>query len=395
MQICDYKHECTGCGACSKVCPAHSINMVANAEGFLEPNIDELSCIKCGKCSKICPSGKSFKNNFALNELQAFSFTGNDADALKESSSGGAFSALAQEVIKRGGVVFGAKFDENYNVIQTGIDKLENMNAIRGSKYVQSDTKDTYLEAKRYLADSRIVLYVGTPCQIAGLYAALGYKDYENLFTVDILCHGVPSGALFKSYIAYLEDKYGKITSYLFRDKTKYGWGHWGSFKHTDSRSKNHIKYFVVANDYFYSLYFKECNFRECCYSCKYAALPRIADITLGDCWGIEEINPRAYSKKGVSLILINNEKGRALFDHSIRHDQVTSLNANDVIKYNMTIVSPAKRPPSRDTFYDDYIKFGFEESAKRYCRLKHVVPIVARYIPRGIKRTLKKLLKG
>lgn len=394
MEICNSKQECTGCGACKNVCPINCINMELDEEGFIVPVVDGSKCINCGKCKNVCPSNTSKKLNNSDEEIKAYSYMNNNETILKKSSSGGAFSAIAERVIAQGGMVFGAVYDKNYDVIHIGVENIEDLNDLRGSKYVESDTRDTYLEVKECLESGREVLYTGTPCQIAGLYALLGNEVYSNLYTIDVLCHGVPSVSLFRSYRNDLERKYGKIIDYTFRDKTKWGWGHWGSFIYVDSKDKKHKKYFPVANDYFYSLFFKECDFRECCYACKYARIPRIGDVTIGDCWGIEEIDPHVDVKKGVSLILINNEKGEKLVDSSIENVFLTELDINDVIKYNKTIIQSAFRPDSRDSFYMDVNRYGFENAAKLYCKLKKFTPIIARYLPRKLKRRIKKWLR-
>ncbi len=393
MQICDYKYDCTGCGACMSLCPVHCISLTQNIQGFLEPDIDHVKCIGCGKCKKNCPSNVSKKQNYSIDRIETYSFTTNHNEILKESSSGGAFTAIAKEIINREGIVFGAAFDENLNVVHTGIDKAEDLYRLRGSKYVQSNTQNTYSKAKEALREGQPVLFVGTPCQIAGLYASLEYKEYENLYTIDLLCHGVPSTALFRSYLDYLESKYGKIVRYSFRDKTKFGWGNWGSFVYWDKNGREHKKDFVVATDYYYSLYFQECNFRESCYKCKYASIPRIGDITIGDCWGIENVDPDADLKNGVSLVIINNTKGKELIVSSLKNEVLKLLNTETMIKFNPTIIDSSKRPGTRDTFYTDFMKYGFENTAKRYCKLKKAIP-VSRYLPIGLKRNIKKALR-
>lgn len=393
MQICNSKNGCTGCGACACLCPMHCITVELNDDGFRVPVINAEKCINCGKCAKICPTNIHFRHNYNLPDVKAYSYTINDAKILQESSSGGGFTAIAEEIISCGGVVFGAEFDESFNVLHVGVDKISDLNKLRGSKYVESDTRNTYLEAKKYIDQGRPVLYIGTPCQIAGLYASLEYKKYENLYTIDLLCHGVPSASLLKSYFDYLGSKYGKIVYYSFRDKTKFGWGNWGNFVFQDKKCRKHKKAFVVASDYYYSLYFKECNFRESCYQCKYATIPRIGDVTLGDCWGVEHIDVKADLKNGVSLILVNNEKGKELLSLISPNGSLTPIDVEIMTKYNGTIVRPSKRPNERDTFYCDFKKYGFEDAARLYCKVRKRIPI-SRYFPTKLKNKLKKFLR-
>lgn len=392
MQICDYKYDCTGCGACVSLCPVNCIAMALNVQGFFEPVIDGSKCISCGKCARNCPSNASKTHNYSIAGIEAYSFTINDYEILKDSSSGGAFTAIAKEIINREGIVFGAEFDKNFDVVHIGIDKAEDLCRLRGSKYVESDTKNTYSEAKDYLKRGQPVLFVGTPCQIAGLYASLEYREYENLYTIDLLCHGVPSISLFRAYLDYLENKYGKVVRYSFRDKTKFGWGNWGSFTYLDTKGRERKKNFVVATDYYYSLYFKECNFRESCYKCKYATIPRIGDITIGDCWGVENADSDADLKNGVSLIVINNAKGKELIASFLKNEVLKLLDTETIMKHNKTMASFTKRPETRDTFYSDFAKYGFENTAKRYCKLKKTIP-VSRYLPIKLKRRIKKAL--
>jgi coenzyme F420-reducing hydrogenase beta subunit len=394
MEICNSKNMCTGCGACANICPVNCINMNLDNEGFLRPFVEYEKCIKCEKCKKYCPSNNLEIENFSINEVEAYSFINSNKTILQKSSSGGIFSAIAENIIKQGGTVFGATYDKNYEVTHLGVNNIDNLDCLRGSKYVESNTKNTFLEVKEILEKNQMVLYTGTPCQIAGLYAVLGDKEYKKLYTIDLLCHGVPSITLFREYIQGLEKKYGKILSYTFRDKTKWGWGSWGSFIYVNQKGKKYKKNFVVANDYFYSLFFKECILRESCYKCKYAQLPRIADITIGDCWGIENIDSSADTKNGISLVLVNNQKGKDLLNTSVKKSELKSLKIKEVIKYNKTIVQPASRPKERDEFYIDFINVGFYETAKKYCTLKYVTPIIARYIPKKIKKILKNILR-
>lgn len=393
MNICD-ENMCTGCGACKNLCPVHCINIKENGEGFLFPEIDEEKCIHCNKCYDSCPSNVFNVKNFDFDRVETYFFTNEDKTILRESSSGGAFSILAGNVIKSKGVVFGAIYDKSYNVVHEYATNYDELNLMRGSKYVESNTTDTYEKAKKFLKEGKIVLFTGTPCQIAGLYSVLEGKKYDNLYTIDILCHGVPSAKLFREYISTLEKKYGKIINYSFRDKEKWGWGNWGSFIYLNKNNKQIKKSFVVANDYFYSLFFKECIFRESCYKCKYAQVPRIGDLTIGDCWGIEEMNSNADLENGVSLILINSKKGKKLISDSISKESLKLLNLSEVIKYNQTIIKPTNRPNTRNDFYKDFEKYGFEETASKYCKLRYFFPIILRYVPRNLKNKIKKLLR-
>lgn len=396
MSICNYD-ECTGCAACLNVCPVNCITFKEDVEGFLRPFINESKCIQCGKCVKTCPANGDNNFNYSKNDMKAYAYINGDLKTLQGSASGGAFSALAKKILAENGVVFGACYENKFTVIHKGITREEQLQLLRDSKYVQSNIKNTYIEVKKYLEQGRLVLFTGTPCQIAGLYSSINYKKYNNLYTIDILCHGVPNPKIFRKYITYLEEKYGKIKKYTFRDKSKWGWGSWGSFIYNDKcTGKEKKRNFIVPTDYYYSLYFKDINFRESCYKCKYAAIPRIADLTLGDYWGIDDVMPNIKSRDGVSLILVNNTHGEKLISSLELSDnsRMHQTRLDDAIRYNPTIVSSTKRPKERDEFYKNFNKYGFENTAKMYCKLKYS-EVLSLYLPRKFKIKIKKILKG
>ena len=213
--------KCTGCSACANICPKQCISMVADLEGFLYPSVDTKECINCGLCEKICPILK--KNPIKSDDIIAYAAMLNNTDIRLESSSGGVFTAIAESVIDKNGVVFGAELDENFNVIHTYVETKEELKKFRGSKYVQSVIGETYKRAKGFLDQGRFVLFTGTPCQIGGLYAYLN-KDYDNLITQDLICHGVPSPMVWRKYLEFREDiSHAGVRRMSFRHK-KYGW---------------------------------------------------------------------------------------------------------------------------------------------------------------------------
>lgn len=392
MTIKDVK-ICTGCGACAEICPQKCIKMIESEEGFIVPKIEESLCAQCGLCYVKCPANHKVEYN-KENSCKAFAFAHKDQEVLKMSSSGGAFFLMAQHVVENGGVVFGTQFDEQWRAKTTCAKTIDELLPMMGSKYVQSITGDSYRCAKELLREGKKVLYTGTPCQIAGLYATLGEKEKERVTTIELLCHGVPSNGLFHRYLEYLQGKFEKIIRYSFRDKTKWGWGNWGSFAYL-KKGKEYIKYFLVASDYFYSLYFKENNFNESCYRCPYATLPRVADITIGDFWGNEKILPNWPLKDGISVVLVNNSRGKSLFDLSLHdyHGRVEEVSLSRVIKENKTIIEPTKRPRDRDEIYKAFADYDFETAARKYCKLKRVLPIIPRYIPQKLKVKLRSLI--
>ncbi len=390
MLICE-EDRCTGCGACSVICPKHCIKIITDADGFYYPKINQDKCIGCSKCIKNCPINSRCVSSMD-HVTEAFSFIHRDANTLSRSSSGGAFMALAEKVISDGGYVFGAVYDKNFNVVMNSAKTLKELTKMQGSKYVEAYVGDTYIRAKEYLDEGAQVLYSGTPCKIAGLYAYLKGKKYLNLITIEILCHGVPSNKLFRSYLEFINWKYGKVIGYSFRDKAKWGWGAWGSFKYIKN-GKSKERYFPARSDYYYSLFYSDNCFRESCYNCKFASEERIADITVGDCWGIEEIMPSSRIQNGVSVIIVNSELGRKALFNAVDASILTQLDIEWVRKNNANLVRPTKRPERRTNFYKDFNNEGFVVTAKKYVKIQHILPFVARYIPREFKIKAKKVL--
>ncbi|MGN0292888.1 MAG: polysaccharide pyruvyl transferase family protein [Lachnospiraceae bacterium] len=305
------KSECCGCGSCYNICPQKAISMNYDREGFLYPEIEEEKCISCGKCRKACPSVSGWYDNDPVPDCYAA--LGSD-EVRKSSSSGGMFTLFAQYVLNRGGAVCGAAYDENFKVKHMVIHSARDLEKLKKSKYVQSDTGTVYSEIEGILKEGRPVLFCGCPCQVAGLKTFLKEKGTENcgqlLYTLDLLCHGAPSPVLFEKY---LKEKYGsKPIAYVgFRDKDYYGWIAGMSVQYTDgswehcSRSRD--------------VYLKAFNFlmstRPHCGQCKFSRVPRQGDITMGDFWGIDRYDKRFSDGKGTSIISINNSRGQELLD--------------------------------------------------------------------------------
>lgn len=294
--------DCCGCGACYNKCPTGAISMQENNEGFLYPVIDEIKCTNCGLCQKACPSiNVKYKNNPKPDCYAAMA----DDEIRMKSSSGGMFTLLANYILDKGGYVCGAAFDDDWNVHHIIIDNKEDLSKLRGSKYVQSDTENCYKEIKKLLDADKYVLFSGCPCQVAGLYTFLG-KDYEKLLSVDILCHGAPSQGVWKKYLAEnFQDK--KILNINFRDKSEIGW----SCSDCTITLSNNEK--IVSNNYT-KLFHDSIIIRQSCEECQYSKLPRIADITLGDFWGISNYNKDLNDGKGTSFVLLNSSKGKNIF---------------------------------------------------------------------------------
>ena len=267
--------DCCGCGACANICPVNAITMKENEIGFIYPIVDEALCIGCGQCKKVCVfSDKSVGANV---DPLVYAAASKNREVLSESSSGGIFTELAQAVIDKGGAVFGAAWTEDFSLNHICVDNKDDLKHLRGSKYVQSSTEDTFTKTEELLKSGRYVCYSGTPCQIAGLKAFLK-KDYDKLLTIDIICHGVPSVKMLKDDLSYLSGKKKiKIENVKFRDK-EYGWGVTGSL----ANGKSKVKYDALNSPYYFYFLNGEV-YRDSCYNCRFASEERQGDITLGD----------------------------------------------------------------------------------------------------------------
>ena len=295
---------CTGCAACVSVCPTGSISMKEDREGFLQPHIDTKTCIGCHKCEKTCPILNPIKIPTDF-ETQAYAAINKDEDVRMRSSSGGMFHALAKWTIEQGGVVFGARFNDQWEVVHDYTETIEGIEPFMRSKYVQSRIGDTFKQAKQFLDQGRQVLFVGTPCQIGGLKAYLK-KDYDNLLAVDFICHGVPSPGVWRKYLKETT-KGESLLSFSFRDKSD-GWKEY-QFVTTTTTTTTTRRERYNTNPMIQGL-LKNILLRKSCYACSTRTYHRISDITLGDFWGIDNLYPELDDDKGISLILIHSAKG-------------------------------------------------------------------------------------
>lgn len=298
--------DCCGCGACYSKCPVDAIVMKLDNEGFLYPNIDEQKCVNCGLCCKVCPSINTIYNKSKEPSVYA---AWADDKIRKKSSSGGMFTLYAEEIINRGGVVCGAAFNNDFVVEHIIVDNKEGLDKLRGSKYVQSDTKDVFPRLEKFLKEGRDVLFCGCPCQVAGLYSYLG-KKYEELFTMDLLCAGATSPGLFEKYKEQVHSG-KKIIDISFRDKKHYGWIASMTVKYNKGKPYRRAR----NNDVFYDYFLKNIASRPFCTTCKFSKLPRQGDITLGDFWNIAKYKKELDDGLGTSVMTINSHKGKVEFE--------------------------------------------------------------------------------
>lgn len=386
------KKNCCGCGSCENICPKNAISMGEDEYGFIYPKIDHNLCIECHLCEKVC----NFQSRTEYSdEHKAYAAVTKNQEILMNSTSGGIFTTIALEFIKDGGFVAGSIYDENFNVVHIVSNKIEDIYKMQGSKYVQSSINDTYFQIRKLLLQKEKVLFSGTPCQVDGLYGYL-QRDYDNLYTIDIVCHGVPSNKMFQDYLHYESEKYGKITDIKFRDKTQ-GWGTTGSIKF---ENKNKIIY-SGTSEYYY-LFNKSLTFRDSCYSCKYSSHHRPANITIGDYWGIEKTDFRLLNKKemdtdkGISLIICNGQQGTNLFEKYQDNFNIYSTTLKNVSKFNHNLNQPSKMPSNRNNVLNTYshsFNLIARDIANDLKKEKYKFAI-KKIIPSRIKITLKRYLK-
>ena len=354
--------DCTGCGACFNVCPHHSIQMIESEEGFLYPHINTDSCVECGLCRKVCPLISSLEN--PAEQPVVYAAWNNDDKVRTTSSSGGMFYALASEVLSKGGVVFGVVLDKEGNVYHACTDRIDDLPVMQGSKYVQSDTRNVYREAIKYLKEGRKVLFTGTPCQVAAMKSYTLNKGYNNLFLVDIVCHGVPSNKLFKDYLDKLQNELGDIDKSSFCFRKLDAWGIAPSVELTEGCRKIIPPELNVYMKHFLSSY----TFRESCYNCKFAKTPRISDITIADFWGIGKDLPfQGNTAKGCSLVLINSSKGQSLFEAIKSGLFYEKRKLDEAIVVNHQLYRPSIKPTQRETVYKYFYTHTIKQINTKY----------------------------
>ena len=354
------REECCGCSACQQICPRHCITMEPDNEGFLYPQTDIKKCIGCHLCETVCPVRHSERERIPIEVYAAYN---KDEHIRSISSSGGLFTVVAEEVIKRGGIVFGVRFDEEWNAVFDYTKEVDDLQLFRGSKYVQAYMGDAYKNVRFFLEQGILVLFTGTPCQISGLKSFLR-KGYKHLILLDLICEGVPSPKVWQKYLHEEKDKQSKIyfsssketyIKYLsFRNK-EFGWKQFGFVLQLASKSHEKI---VNANINRSSTYlqalFNYLDLRPICYECPFKGCRSQSDITIADYWGINYLHPEMDDDKGTSMVYINTLNGRDFFPFSDVH--LLKTNYEEAFHYN-NIVTSVKKHPNRDKFYNNIDK--------------------------------------
>lgn len=353
MLLAENKAECCGCSACMSVCPRMAISMQPDEEGFLYPVIDEARCVKCGLCEKVCfYNGMHHVHKFDSASEDAYAVQLADADERLHSQSGGMFFAIAEYFIANGGVVYGCGLDEHFATVHKRCADIGTCEELRGSKYVQSDMKDCYGQVVRDLQAGRRVLFSGTPCQGQGLLNRIDEKYRENLFVIDIVCHGVPSPMVWQDYLKYVEGIHGSICKVNFRDKENFGW-----HSHVESLWSDKGRYSSMAyTDMFYS----HLMMRPSCYECRFTNFSRNSDMTICDCWGIEKNMPDFDDNKGTSWVMPHTDKGMKVFADLKRSGKILARD----IDWRDYLQPQMEHPISVDMdmrrkFWQNYAKYG------------------------------------
>lgn len=378
------KTKCTGCFSCVQKCPKKCIDVVMNEEGFLVPAVNMELCIGCDLCENACPQLNPVIKNEPINTYAAYA---KEKTIIEKSTSGGVFAVIATNILKDGGVVFGVEMTDDGIVRTCAIEKPENLYKLQGSKYVQSNTGTAYERVREYLQRDKIVLFSGTPCQVAGLYAYLG-KEHNNLYTVEVVCHGVPSQELFDRYRVWLAKKLkSKIVHWSFRNKEKEGWAQIDKLELSDR-----VIYRRERLDPYMYAYLKGYSLRESCYTCQYCCSQRCADITVGDFWGISIHHPEFNNVCGVNLLLINTEKGRIILDRIKGDVELLPSNYEFMKAHNSGLVYSFPKPIQRKTFYRDFKKKTIDVFVKQNMKVPlNVQEIIRQYVPKKVRSIVKK----
>ena len=356
------KSKCCGCTACACICPQKAITMFPDGMGFLYPVVDYDKCTNCGLCEKVCAFNPDYNRDNNFEQPDVYAVRHKDIAEVETSRSGAVFIALSDWIIENGGVVYGAGYERYFRVVHKRATNKQERNEFKGSKYVQSDLNDVFLQIRGDLKRGIKVLFSGTPCQTSGLLSFLKTvrQDVSNLFVVDLVCHGVPSPYVWRDYLKYIENKYNdKIVSVNFRDKSRIGWtAHKESFVLSSGK--------CICRSTYTDLFYKHLMFRHSCGVCHFTNFQHPSDVTIADFWGWQNVDNEINSDdKGVSLLLINTNKGKILFNdiagriYYIKTDQQHCLQPN--------LQHPSVISLQRNDFEKDYISKSFVYCAKKY----------------------------
>lgn len=384
------KQDCCGCSACVSSCPKKCIGMIEDDEGFIYPNVEIEKCIDCHLCEKVCPILN--RKELGGYDSQAFAAYNLDEEERMNSSSGGIFSLLANQILTEEGVVYGVAMSNDCSFVRhIRVESKNELNALKGSKYLQSRIGTTYEEIKNDLKKNKKVLFSGTPCQIAGLKSYLK-NDYDNLFCIDVVCHGVPSEKLWRKYLCFHEKESGATVQQVFFRYKYYGWKMY-SLCLNFSTNKKYKK--VHYNDIFMQLFLQNNCLRPSCYSCAFKGKHDISDISLADFWGAESICPEMDDDKGLSLVIVHNKKGDRLFQKI--NDNIISkkVDLNRAIALNPAVEKSCSKPDVRNDFMKDIDVLTIKELKSKYIKKKSMMLQLRIWMSINVKKRFRRMLSG
>lgn len=354
----EQKEQCSGCMACASGCPTDCINSIIDEEGFMYPKVEQISCIDCSHCEVMCPF--AHPDEHKMEPIASYAAWSINESTRCCSATAGVFSTIAINFVESGGVVYGAAFDKDMNLSHIRVDTIKELVRLSGSKYLQSDFSGIYEKVRRDLDAGRKVMVSGTPCQIAGIRAAI---KCDNLYLVDILCFGVPSPEVFKRYIEHVEKRHGKkVIDINFRDK-RTGWKHYSQTIYFEDGSEVSCR----NNDSSYMRGFlKKIYARPSCAKCPFCDTKRVGDITIGDFWGIEKNYPELDDERGVSLVYVSSQKGKELL-HSSKNIEKKECPIEHTLQ--QALISPNEPNEKRTNFFNDFKSKDFDKLTKKYMK--------------------------
>lgn len=386
------KKNCCGCEACRNICPKHCIRMKADNEGFLYPVIDKESCVNCGLCEKVCPILNYIEKND--NPLQsAVIVQHKDREICRQSTAGGAFTAIAKYTIDKGGIVFGVEMQPDYSIKHVAVETEKDLIKFRNSKYVQSTIGDTYIQAKQFLQSGRLACFSGTPCQIEGLRNYLK-KDYENLILVDVVCRAVPSPGIWKKYIAMENEWHGLIKSVRFRDKTL-------GYQYSTMELKDvhgGVYRGGIESQPWLRMFFSGMIIRPSCTDCKFRNRYRNSDFTIWDCFHVHSIDKSFDEDAGTTRILLHTEKAKDIFAQIKGNFHYRELDADAAVNGVQEMLISPKAHEKRKEFFSDAEKMPMPELLQKYypetakVKIKKNVRLLLNRV--GLDKTVKHIMK-
>lgn len=394
VKLVENKANCCGCGACASACACDAVSMFIDDLGFQYPKVDYNKCINCGVCKEVCPVESDNRTRIVNKPAKTvYAASLRDSECVSKSASGGAFVGIAKFVLEQSGVVCGAAWDDDFSVRHICVDSFAELEKIQGSKYTQSNMNDIFTDIQLLLKSEKLVLFSGMPCQVAALRCFLK-RDYDNLYTIDLICHGVGSPSILKDELKYQKLKNNaQLKAVSFRSKRQ-GWGTSGDLIFDNKV----VPFNISVSPYYYYYYLENAVFRDSCYHCKYSSMYRPADLTIGDYWRIETAHPefKFDIKKGVSCILINTEKGRRLLENVKDNFVILTSTLDKVMARNANLNHCCSEPTKRKLILDKY-KSGYSDFYmfyKKDSRKKVISEKAKDIIPYRIKRFLKQIIK-